>query len=110
MLQRAVAVIAAGRPSTPPPQRTAPLPAAERDAAVKEAFLEHAERQLAEAAATRERLEADGAIAQTALAELHDEIAQLHRQYAELRAAYDEQRAQRAGVRARVGRAVRRGR
>jgi GT2 family glycosyltransferase len=55
-----------------------------RDAGVKQAFMVHAQELLSEAAATRERLEVEGAKAQRALAELHEDTAAVHRAYAEL--------------------------
>jgi hypothetical protein len=55
-----------------------------RDLEVKDAFVAHAEALIAEAAATRERLEDDGAAAQHALAEIHAEARRLHGAYAEL--------------------------
>ena len=60
-----------------------------RDVAVKDAFIASVEDRLAEAAATRARLEADGATAQRALAEVHEANRALHREYAVLARAHE---------------------
>jgi GT2 family glycosyltransferase len=73
-----------------------------RDVAVKDAFIAHAERLLAEAAATRDRLEADGAIAQRALVDVHEANAAVHDRYAALQREYELLRADRDAVSARL--------
>ena len=113
---------AASAPPAPPDERAALL----RDLAVKDAFAVHAQRLLDEATATRERLEADGAVAQRVLADIHArhdaahrdlaavaaahaalerEHAALRREHEALKRAHD---ARSGGLRARVRKAIRR--
>jgi hypothetical protein len=60
-----------------------------RDLGVKDAFIQHAECLLADATASRERLEAEGVRAQRALAEGHQAAVDLHRAHVELVAAHE---------------------
>ena len=104
--ERRAAAVAASRPAAPPATRAATAPderaALLRDLAVKDAFAAHAQRLLAEAAATRERLESDGADAQRALADLHARHDAAHRDLAALAGDHEVLRAERAELAARL--------
>jgi GT2 family glycosyltransferase len=99
---RAAAVATAPRPAPAEPHDDDPRRQRERDAAVKDAFIAHAEGLIAELAATCERLQTDGAVAQAALGELHEEHAALHGHYAELARGLEDERAARAAAEARL--------
>jgi GT2 family glycosyltransferase len=68
----------------------------QRDLAVKDAYIDHAERQLSEAASLRARLEAELAASQHTVAELHEAKATVDREYAGLARAHDALRAEAA--------------